>query len=174
MCKRNKVDEFELVQAAIVLKTKDCKYRTISLKTWGSPAFAGATLVAKYGYLKKVEELIKLGNLETLGESVEPTKTIYRQTKPVSTMSTEHQSQVFNNIRQVFYGVDLTVDFIYVFDALTERWTTYEVNKENGLRVRNIEYYPWVTNLIYRDDISDLTKAEKENLIKKDYKKSAS
>ena len=59
------------MKCAICLES-DNGYQTVTVDTDGSPAFVGAILYGKYQTLKRVEKLLKLGDLFELHETISP------------------------------------------------------------------------------------------------------
>lgn len=180
--------------AAICYRTQDNKYKTITVEMDGNPAFAGATLYAKYQKAERVVKLIELGDLLKVGEKLSPKSSIghyilYSGDKEVEKRLQEgvclskyrdiHQitknnvikrnkkekPRLYDNLTSVY--ICEGVDYIYSFDSENNNWSTWGIDYKTGyFKSLQIRYLPLIKNLIYRDDISELNDEEKENLKK--------
>lgn len=56
------------------------------------------------------------------------------------------------------------VDYVYVFNPELEQWSTYAQNTRTTVKEIKVDYHLYIKNLIYRDDLSELTREEKERL----------
>lgn len=178
------------MKCAICLKSEK-DYKTITVDTDGSPAFAGAVLYAKFQTAKVVERLIKLGDLYELHENISPVSNlghyILKDGKRVQEVRLQEGVCIskYRDVRQIdgnlikknkpikarVYPNPKTVclcegvDYVYVFDADKEEWTTWGVDgKSNQFEQIKVHYMVYIKNLIYRDDMSDLTETEKGRL----------
>ena len=167
------------------------EYKTITVDTDGSPAFVGATLYAKFQTCKVVEKLLKLGDLYELHEVMTPIPNLGHYILKDGSKVQEIRLQEgvciskHRDIRQIEGSIIKKnkvirpriylnpkmaficegVDYVYVFDADLEEWSTWGVdlrNKEFGKL--KINYFLYIKNLIYREDITDLTATEKNKL----------
>lgn len=165
----------------------------IRVETDGNPAFVGATLYAKYQTTNKVERLIRLGDLYELHEHISPISNLghYVLKENGKVIDIRVQEGVciskYRDVRECENGVIKKkekpkarkyrvanarlvyvcegVDYLYYFKPDTEEWSTWCIDEKTGvLKAVEIHYMSLIKNLIYREDISKLTKKEKEKL----------
>lgn len=169
--------------------------RVIKVDTNGNPAFVGATLYAKYQTKSKVNALMRLGDLVSLGEAIRPTASIGHYVLKDGSRMLERRLQEgvcvskSRDIRQMdgdmvlknkpikpriypFYDIEVAyisegVDYLYLFEEDKEEWFTYGMDNWNNYKFgkMKIDYKFYINNLICRDDISDLTRTEKNKLL---------
>lgn len=81
-----------------------------------------------------------------------------------------YKARTYRSVRgiQKHYKVDL----VYLYDECTGRWTTYGIDKATGstIELDYLEYGPYIENLLYHGDISDLTRSEKYRLTQQGFK----
>lgn len=166
--------------------------KAIKVEAEGNPAFTGATLYAKYQQAAKVLKLMDQGDLYLLKEKIAPeahcchyilkngalikevriqdctTVCKYRDVRQVDSKGVIKQerkikARTYRLPIEVYWGEK--VEFIYIFDAKTETWSTYGIPfKSERFSELKIGYMNLVNNLVYREDIQDLTPMEKEKL----------
>ena len=178
------------MRAAICYKSNN-DYKTIIVESDGSPAFVGATLYAKYQTTKIVEKLLKLGDLFELHESLYPVSSLGHYILKDGSKVQEIRLQEgvciskHRDIRQIegsmikkskvikpriYLNPEMVcicegVDYVYVFDAEKEQWTTWGIDmRSKKFEKLKINYALYIKNLIYREDINDLTETEKNKL----------
>lgn len=181
------------VTAAICLET-ETGYDVITVDIDGNPAFCGAILYAKYQTEEKVRKLLKLGDLQELHEKIRPVPSlghyILKEGKRVKEVRLQEGvcvskkrdiRQIKNNIIKKCYTVTKArsykcnnpyivwinegVDCLYLFNPKLERWTTYAKEIRSGkFKEIKVNYPMLIKNLLYRDDISELTEEEKQRL----------
>jgi hypothetical protein len=178
------------MKAAICYRQNN-EYKTITVDTDGSPAFVGAILYAKFQTERAVEKLFKLGDLYELHETMTPIPNLGHYILKDGTKVQEIRLQEgvciskYRDIRQiegsiikkskmvrprVYLNPKMAficegADYVYVFDAEKEQWSTWGIDmrsKEFG--ALKINYHLYIKNLIYREDITDLTATEKNKL----------
>lgn len=178
------------MRCAICLeKGKD--YHTITVDTDGSPAFVGAILYGKYQTLKRVEKLLKLGDLFELHETINPITNLGHYILKDGSRVQEVRLQEgvciskYRDVRQIENGVIKKkssikprvypnpktaclcegVDYVYVFNAAKEQWTTWGVDAKSKQFIKlKVNYMLYIKNLICREDMSELTETEKSKL----------
>lgn len=178
------------MKCAICLES-DNGYQTVTVDTDGSPAFAGAILYGKYQSYKKVERLLKLGDLFELHEELNPVPNLGHYILKDGSMVQEVRLQEgvciskHRDVRQIEAGrikrkrpikprvypnpkmacLCEGVDYVYVFNKGKEQWTTWGIDsKSKQFEKLKIHYMLYIKNLIYREDMSGLTETEKNNL----------
>ena len=180
------------MSAGIFMDYGDC-LRGIVVERNGSPGFAGALLYAKYQTPDRIEKLFALGDLLELQEKLKPQANIghyvllekgkvkeVRLQEGVCVSKNRDVRTVDGNIIKKGHKIKLReykstevvypfitegLDFLYVFDKSKGQWHTYCLNDEkNKVKEIKVDYTTYIRNLVYRDDISELTREEKERL----------
>lgn len=179
------------MNAAICLEVEN-GYEVITVDIDGSPGFVGAVLYAKYQTLSKVKKLIKLGDLYELHENLKPVDNLGHYILKEGNQVKEVRKQEGvciskkRDVRQIegdiikkagnfssrFYKYKSPflvwlhegVDYVYVFNPELEQWSTYAQNSRTTVKEIKVDYHLYIKNLIYRDDLSELTREERERL----------
>lgn len=180
------------MKAAICLRSGR-EYKTITVDSEGSPAYTGAILYAKYQDIKRVERLMKLGDLFELHENIKPVPNLGHYILKDGSRVIEVRLQEgvciskSRDIRQmegsvikknrpilprVYENPEMAyicegADFVYVFDDKDSTWNTWGLDfKTKNFGKIKVNYKLYIENLICRDVLSDLTPTEKEKLKK--------
>ena len=175
--------------AAIGIK-RGSEIDVITVEKDGNPAFAGATLYAKYQKAERVAKLIELGDLVKVGEKLNPKSSLghyiltdekgrveqrlqegvciskYRDVHQIKgsvvKRNKRQKARVYSNLKVAY--ICEGVDYLYIYDTEKENWVSWGLDYKTGaFKKLKIHYIPLIKNLIYRDDIS-LTEEEKEGL----------
>lgn len=181
-----------VMSAGIYVDYGDC-LKGITVERDSSPGFAGAILYAKYQSIERVEKLLALGDLIELHETLKPSPSIGHyillENEVVKEVRLQEGVCVSKNrdVRKMvgslikknpkvklreYKGNEVAVPFlvegleyIYVFNVENGCWKTFGLDRVTKSMVElRVNYMLYIKNLVYRDDISELTKEEKENL----------
>ena len=165
--------------------------KVITVDRNGNPAFVGSILYSKYQKIEKIKRLLKLGDLHELKENLNPLSSIghyilkskdkieelrlqegvtiskYRDIREIEDGIVKKNKVVkpreYTNIKVAY--ICEGVDYLYVYNTITDIWTTwgfcYVTNCFDKIKV---DYRLYVKNLVYREDISPLSKEEKKKL----------
>lgn len=176
---------------AICLRNDD-KAEVVQILKDGNPAFAGAMLYSKYQTVDRVKELIANGDILELHEKINPVKDeshyiVKKRGRKEKKCIQDHvciflgrdvisddlscedekmkaKSRTYNaSLTFQLISVIEGVDYLYVFDANNEKWTTITVNDKEAKPIK-VDYMFYAKNLLYRDDITNLSEIEKRKL----------
>ena len=185
----------ESTSAAIGIKYSNTEILAITVDLGGNPANAGAILQAKYHTVKDIKELLDLGKLVILGENACPTSNkehvyIIKNGKewadliqPKTTVAWYRDVQIYRNgiykprrkIEVQPYRCVATLDYVtevdcsYLYNVKTQNWETYVKGVRLGQPqyLPNINYTGYITNLLVKEELSDLTRGQKHWLSEK-------
>lgn len=181
-----------IMSAGIFVNYGNC-LRGITVDRNDSPGFAGAVLYAKFQTIEKIEKLLALGDLMELHENIKPVPSLghyillendvvkeVRLQEGVCVSKSRDIRNLEGNVIKKGVKVKLReykgtnviypfmtegLNYIYVFDKEKGQWKTYGLSKnKKTVEELKIRYETYIRNLVYRDDISDLTPEEKANL----------
>lgn len=174
------------VSAIIGLREKSGNISTIKVLYNGNPYKTGTILIAKYQNVVKIKELLSLGNLYLLGERIKPSKSSHYVTyngrsvdwstsQDCVTVSIDRDvidnsgvaknesnaTRVYPSIEAIYKATKIGI--IYIYDEIEGRWDTY--GKERGSKqlqwvTSNAGYLGLIKNLSYREELSDLSSQE--------------
>lgn len=180
----------EIVRAGIGIY-ENGKVKLITVERDGNPAYCGSLLYSKYQTIKRVEKLLELGDLFVVREKIKPisnlghyvlvnggkaedirlqedvTVSLYRDVRVLENniikKSKKSVVREYSSPRMAFESEN--VEYLYIYDKKFEEWETYAID---GKKKRFDEIWPsyrlLIKNLVYRDDITSLTKEEWERL----------
>ena len=159
--------------AAIGIK-RGSEIDVITVEKDGNPAFAGATLYAKYQKAERVAKLIELGDLVKVDEKgrveqrlqegvcISKYRDVHQIKGSVVKRNKRQKARVYSNLKVAY--ICEGVDYLYIYDTEKENWVSWGLDYKTGaFNKLKIHYIPLIRNLVYRDDIS-LTEEEKEGL----------
>ena len=158
----------------IGLKSKNGNIKGIKCTHDGYPEYVGVILTYKFLTKNKIEELISLGDIYSLGEHVNP-----RNSKAPHTMSNPQARTVVSysrdgredcyitdriTMREI---ADLNLGWVYLWEEDKEFWRTYMLDGRGGCFERSINYSNYVHLLVTN---KYMTKVSKE-ILEKVYEK---
>lgn len=188
-------DYMDYIKAAVGIKYKDGTIRVITVYEKGYPGFTGALLLAKYQKQEKIEQLLELGDIERLGEELNPNSNFphyiiiegdktkkelqervtvaqYRDIRinvdGILTKQKKQEYEEYSSEKDIYN--ETGVKYVYIFNSSTKCWKTYSLDfKVKKFKSIKIKYRGLINNLVDGEDIEDLTKEEKQYLARFNY-----
>lgn len=136
--------------ALIGLKISDNEFKAIYCHWDGYPDYTGTILNSRYRTKSKVEKLLALGDISSLGEFIDHTKTgddsfttiAYHRDRGEELQRASHY--LFNKTSykpksetDMHY---LGIEYLYIFDPNLNKWSTYSVSAEEKISLLKHDY----------------------------------
>lgn len=122
---------------SLILKEKGNSLVGIYCHFDGYPSGVGATLDTYYKTPKKVDELIALGDISSLGSKIAPSSGAHTVSQPQEDVTVAYHRDRGEELHQVNTTYDeleevvddMFVDYVYVFTEKDKKWKEYAKNK---------------------------------------------
>ena len=158
----------------IGIKNKNGIIRGIKCTHDGYPEYAGTILTYKYLTKNKIESLIELGDISSLGEHVSPRNgnsphtASNPQARTVVSYSRDSMEDCYITERITMRDIaNMQVGWVYIWEEENSFWRTYMLDGRGGYHERSVNYAHYIPLLV---NGKYMTKVSKE-VIDKVYEK---
>lgn len=133
---------------SLILKEKGRSLVGIYCQFDGYPSGVGKTLDKYYKTQKKVDELIALGDISSLGSKVAPSSGTHTFSQPQNDVTVSYHRERGEELRQINTTLDeleeviddMFIDYVYMFSEKNKQWTVYTSKKFISIQ-KAIEIY---------------------------------